>query len=284
MQLKELYIHFIKELKPLYNADEASVISSMIFETIAQMDKSTLIIHPNRIVEKEKLHKINLALEQLKLFVPVQYIIGHGWFYNLQFKVSPAVLVPRPETEELLAMVIDFIKTHHKQTVLDIGTGSGCIPISMKKTLPDIFVSAIEISEDALMIAKENASTHQTNIEWIQMDFLDESCWKGLPVYDVIISNPPYIPENEKDKLDKNVTAHEPHLALFVPDNQQLIFYEKIASFGKQHLAKDGKIFMETHENYAKEVAAHFIEEGYAAVVKKDFYKKERMVMATRFR
>ena len=284
MQLKELYTHFLKELKPLYGADEASVISAMIFETIAQIDKSTLIIHPHRSVEKEKLNKITLALEQLKLFVPVQYIIGLVWFYNLQFKVSPAVLVPRPETEELVKTAVDYIKTHHKQTVLDIGTGSGCISISIKKTLPDIFVSAIEISESALMIAKENASTHQTNVEWIQMNFLDENNWKNLPIYDVIVSNPPYIPENEKDKLDKNVTEHEPHLALFVPDNQPLIFYEKIAAFGKKHLAKTGSIFMETHEDYAKEVAAYFIEQGYAAVVKKDFYEKERMVMATRSR
>lgn len=284
MQLKELYTHFLKELKPLYGADEASVISAMIFETIAQIDKSTLIIHPHRSIEKEKLNKINLALEQLKLFVPVQYIIGLVWFYNLQFKVSPAVLVPRPETEELVKMAVDYIKTHHKQTVLDIGTGSGCISISIKKILPDIFVSAIEISESALMIAKENASTHQTDVEWIQINFLDENQWKNLPIYDVIVSNPPYIPENEKDKLDKNVTEHEPHLALFVPDNQPLIFYEKIAAFGKKHLAKTGSIFMETHEDYAKEVAAYFIEQGYAAVVKKDFYEKERMVMATRSR
>lgn len=284
MQLKELYIHFVNELKQFYDSHEASVISSMIFESIAQINKSTLITHPHQIVEKEILHKLNEALTQLKLHVPVQYITGHAWFYNLQFKVSAAVLVPRPETEELVKIVIDFIKTHHKKTVLDIGTGSGCIAISIKKNLPVISMHAIELSEAALGIAKENAVAHLTGITWQQMNFLEEDQWKLLPMFDVIVSNPPYIPLKEKDKLDKNVTAHEPHLALFVPDNEPLIFYKKIAAFGKEHLASGGSIFLETHEGYAKEVAAHFNENGYEAFIKKDFYEKERMVMATRFR
>lgn len=284
MQLKEYYIHFVNELKQFYDAHEASVISSMIFESIAQINKSTLITHPHQIVEKGTLHKLNEALTQLKLQVPVQYITGHAWFYNLSFKVSPAVLVPRPETEELVKMGIDFIKTHNKKTVLDIGTGSGCIAVSIKKNLPGISVCAIDISEDALCIAKENGLTHLTEITWQQMNFLEEDQWQLLPMFDVIVSNPPYIPLKEKDKLDKNVTAHEPHLALFVPDKRPLIFYEKIAAFGKEHLAIGGSIFMETHESYANEVAAHFNENGYEAFIQKDFYEKERMVTATRFR
>ena len=284
MQLKELYIHFVNELKQFYDSHEASVISSMIFESIAQINKSTLITHPHQIVEKEILNKLNEALSQLKLHVPVQYITGHAWFYNLQFNVSMAVLVPRPETEELVKIVIDFIKTYHKKTVLDIGTGSGCIAISVKKNLPVISMHAIELSEAALGIAKQNGVAHLTGITWQQMNFLDEDQWKLLPMFDVIVSNPPYIPLKEKDKLDKNVTAHEPHLALFVPDNEPLIFYEKIAAFGKEHLARGGSIFMETHESYAKEVAAHFNKNGYETLIKKDFYEKERMVTATRFR
>ena len=283
MQLKEYYIHFVNELKEFYDSHEASVISSMIFESIAQINKSALITHPHQIVEKEMLNKLNEALAQLKLQVPVQYITGQAWFYNLQFKVSPAVLVPRPETEELVKMGIEFIKTHHKKTVLDIGTGSGCIAVSIKKNLPEISMYAIELSEDALTIAKENGVAHLTEINWQQMNFLDEEQWKLLPMFDVIVSNPPYIPLKEKDTLDKNVTAHEPYLALFVPDIQPLIFYEKIAAFGKEHLAIGGSIFMETHESYANEVAALFNENGYEAIIQKDFYEKERMVTATRF-
>lgn len=283
MQLRELYIHFVNELKQCYDSHEASVISSMIFEFVAQINKSAVITHPHQIVEKEILNKLNDALSQLKLFVPVQYITGHAWFYNLLFKVSPAVLVPRPETEELVKIVFDFIQTHHKKNILDIGTGSGCIAVSLKKNLPEISMYAIELSEAALAIAKENGVAHSTEINWQQMNMLDEDQWQLLPIFDVIVSNPPYIPLKEKDKLDKNVTTHEPHLALFVPDNQPLIFYEKIAAFGKKHLAGNGSIFMETHENYAKEVAAHFNKNGYEAFVQKDFYEKERIVTATRF-
>ncbi len=283
MQLKEYYIHFVNELKQFYDAHEASVICNMIFESTAQINNSALIIHPHQIIEKEMLDKLNEALTQLKLQVPVQYITGHAWFYNLQFKVSPAVLVPRPETEELVKIGIDFIITQNKKTVLDIGTGSGCIAISIKKNIPEISMHAIELSQAALAIAKENAVAHLTEITWQQMNFLDEEQWKLLPMFDVIVSNPPYIPLKEKDKLDKNVTAHEPHLALFVPDKQPLIFYEKIAAFGKDHLTKDGSIFMETHESYANEVAAHFNVNGYEAIVQKDFYEKERIVTATRF-
>lgn len=283
MQLRELYIHFVNDLKQCYDSHEASVISSMIFEFVAQINKSAVITHPHQIVEKEIRNKLNDALSQLKLFVPVQYITGHAWFYNLLFKVSPAVLVPRPETEELVKIVFDFIQTHHKKTILDIGTGSGCIAVSLKKNLPEISMHAIELSEAALAIAKENGVAHSTEINWQQMNMLDEDQWQLLPMFDVIVSNPPYIPLKEKDKLDKNVTTHEPHLALFVPDNQPLIFYEKIAAFGKKHLAGNGSIFMETHENYAKEVAAHFNKNGYEAFVQKDFYEKERIVTATRF-
>ncbi len=284
MQIKEFHTYFFNELKPLYNQHEATVITSMIFESFAGATKSTIITHPQRIIEKEILHKLKDALLQLKAYKPVQYIIGVAWFYNLLFKVSPAVLVPRPETEELVTTVIDFIKMNKKKTLLDIGTGSGCIPISIKKNIAHINVSAVDISEAALAVAKENAATHGTAITWHTMNFLDETNWKILPEYDIIVSNPPYIPQNEKDKLDKNVTAYEPGLALFVPDDEPLLFYKKIAAFGKKHLAANGSIFMETHKDYAKEVAEYFCLHQYDAIIKKDFFEKERMVTATRCR
>ena len=142
----------------------------------------------------------------------------------------------------------------------------------------------MDYSKEALLVAKENGIRHSTAIEWIYMNFLEENNWDKFPVYDVIISNPPYIPENEKQLLDKNVRSFEPHIALFVPVNQRLIFYEKIANFGKTHLSPDGFIFLETHELYAKEVVDLFKREGYDAEIKKDFYEKERIVIATRFR
>lgn len=284
MQLREFHSFFLNELKALYDHQEAIIITSMIFESVAGTSKSVIITHPNREVNKEILAQLEKALLQLKAFTPVQYIIGEAWFYNLPFTVSSAVLVPRPETEELVSLALNHIKNGEKNTILDIGTGSGCIPISIKKSFPNLLVSAIDYSEEALEVAKENGIRHSTSIEWIYMNFLEENNWSSLPVYDVIISNPPYIPENEKQLLDKNVTAFEPHMALFVPDNQRLIFYEKIAAFGKEHLSPDGWIFLETHELYAKEVADHFITQGYHTEIKKDFYEKERMVLATRCR
>ncbi len=282
MQLREFYNRFLKELKPLYGYEEAVAISNMIFEHFAGKTRSDIITAPHSIIEKEKVATLENALLQLKRRVPVQYVIGHAWFAGLSFRVGPAVLIPRPETEELVQEAIHFTRANNKNSLLDIGTGSGCIPISIKKQLPNVSVTAMDISEAALGVAKENALLNHVAIEWIQKDFLQEEEWKALPLYDVIISNPPYIPEAEKKMLDENVTAHEPHLALFVPDNDALVFYEKIAAFAKEHLAAGGSIFMETHEGLANNVAAHFVNNGYNAVVKKDINGNDRMVIANR--
>jgi release factor glutamine methyltransferase len=284
MLLKEFYSNFLKELKPFYEPGEAAAIAAMLFEALAGISRSTLIKDPAIVLSMDTAQQLTAALQQLKQHTPVQYIIGHAWFYNLVFKVSPAVLVPRPETEELVKAVLDFLKNKGPARVLDIGTGSGCIPITIKNQLPQTIVSALDISEAALLIAKENTATHQTDIHWYALNFLEENNWESLGMYDVIISNPPYIPENEKEKLQQNVTAHEPHLALFVPDNQPLIFYERIALFGQKHLAPEGAVFLETHEFYAQAVANHFTQQGYTCEIQKDFYEKERMVWATRRR
>ncbi len=282
MHLKALHTYFLHELRPLYGDHEAAVITGMVFEDLLQAGKTRLIMQPREIVKENDLDKMQEALRQLKTHRPVQYVLGTAWFYNLVFKVTEAVLIPRPETEELVEEAIRFLHTAANKLVLDIGTGSGCIPVSIKKNVPAANVSAIDICDAALAIAKENALSNQTEIKWMQLDFLDEYSWVDFPKYDVITSNPPYIPENEKEKLDKNVTAYEPALALFVTDKEPLVFYKKIAAFGKKHLAPAGKIFLEAHEDYADQVAEHFTGEGYDTSIKMDFYGKERMVMATR--
>jgi release factor glutamine methyltransferase len=283
MQLKVLHTTFLNQLRLIYESREASILTDIVFEHFANADKKVLIKDPNLEIPGEICRVIEQALSQLKDHKPIQYIIGETWFYKMKFKVSPAVLIPRPETEELVTEAITFLRSPGKSTVLDIGTGSGCIPISIKKNLPGTVVSAIDVSEAALDIAKENAGTQETEISWQLMNFLDETLWTGLARYDVIISNPPYIPENEKDKLHKNVTAYEPAQALFVADHQPLVFYEAIARFGMEHLAEEGKIFMETHEDYGAEVASHFNSIGYRAIVKKDLSGKQRMVIAIRY-
>ncbi|MFT3981556.1 MAG: peptide chain release factor N(5)-glutamine methyltransferase [Ferruginibacter sp.] len=284
MQLRAFYNVFLDELKPMYGYDEAVAISNLIFEETAAISRAMIIAEPEKIIADEKLIELEAALLQLKKYTPPQYIIGRTWFYGLRFKVSPAVLIPRPETEELVQEVIRFMQAGRKKTFIDIGTGSGCIPISVKRHIPEAEAYAIDVSSDALALAKENATVNHTMIRFSETDFLDETQWNLLPNVDVIISNPPYIPLAEKQLLESNVAAHEPSLALFVPDNDPLLFYKKIAAFGKLHLNAGGSIFMETHMEYAVETARHFESQGYHAIVKKDIFEKGRMVIATLYR
>src|SRR6218665_462415 len=172
---------------------------------------------------------------------------------------------------------MDNMKKKKKKKIIDIGTGSGCIAVAVKYNLPQANAYAIDTSLQALAIARENAAAHHTSIHFIEADFLNTEEWSKAPIADVIISNPPYIPVAEKQMLRSNVADYEPALALFVPDNDPLLFYKKIAAFGKTHLDKNGAIFMETHMDYANDVATHFAASGYLAKVKKDIFGKERM-------
>jgi release factor glutamine methyltransferase len=190
-------------------------------------------------------------------------------------------LIPRPETEELVDWVVECSKSKLAgNRVLEIGTGSGCIAIAIKTALPANSLTALDISEPALAIARKNAERLKTPIQFLASDFLEESNWEALPKYAVIASNPPYIPISEKAKLDKNVTAWEPGVALFVPDNDPLLFYRKIAAFGKKHLEKDGVIFVECHQDFAKATQEMFVAMGYETQLKKDLFDNERMLKA----
>lgn len=284
MQVKAIHSKFLQDLSQVYDSHEAAVIADMVFEEIAKTSKSILITQPQLLLEPSKVNKLETALVKLKRHEPVQYVLGKAWFYKLTFEVNTSVLIPRPETEELVAAGLYFIQGEKKETVLDIGTGSGCIAISIKKNAPNTSVTAIDISSAALQVAQGNAVSHCVDINWHESNFLDETSWSRLTAYDVIVSNPPYIPLNEKEKLDRNVTEYEPGTALFVPDNDPLIFYKKIAAFARVGLATSGKIFMEVHEDYAAQVAEVFRAENFYAEVLMDFYGKERMVTATHCR
>ncbi len=281
MTSKEIYRNFLIELQSVYDLNEATVITDWVFENIANIKKADLIKNPLQLVPSSIAKKLTEKREELVQNKPVQYVMGNTTFYNMQFKVNDKVLIPRPETEEMTNLIITSHQFEYKQlNVLDIGTGSGCIAIAVKKHLPSSKVIALDISEGALDIARANAISNKTNIQCTLFDFLDEGRWPELMLFDIIISNPPYIPINEKAKLDKNVVDYEPHNALFVPDNKPLLFYEKIAKFGRDHLNYNGKIYMETHENYAQEVAALFSETYQQVLVKKDLFGKERIVVA----
>src|SRR6187549_3730610 len=282
MTIKELYRNFLVRLQQVYSLDEATSITNWVFEKTASLKRSDILKDPQKLITPAADELIQHALQQLLQHKPVQYVLGEAWFYRMKLKVNEQVLVPRPETEELVEQLISDRKSKLTDpAILDIGTGSGCIPIALKKNLPASLITTIDISEKAIALAIENAEMHNAHINFRQMDFLNEKNWEILPMFDIIISNPPYIPINEKEKLSKNVSVYEPAVALFVPTRTPLIFYEKIAAFGLTNLRPMGKIYLETHEDHANEVAALFRKDYETVMVKKDMYGKERMVLIT---
>ncbi len=282
MTLKELYRNFLLQLQKVYSLREPTNITDWVFEEMVSLKRTDIIKNPNKLITPAADKLIQEALQELLTHKPVQYVLGEAWFYHMKLKVNEHVLIPRPETEELVEQLIADRKSRLTDpAILDIGTGSGCIPIAIKKHLPAAIISSIDISEKAIELAKENALLHNAHIHFTQLDFLEEKNWPQLPMFDIIISNPPYIPLGEKEKLARNVTAFEPHLALFVPNRSPLIFYEKIAAFGKTNLLPKGKIYLETHEELAKETASLFMKDYQTVMIKKDMYGKERMVLVS---
>ena len=281
MLLKEIHATFVAQLSAHYEKNEAVAIAKLAFESILKKNSTTLIINQSYIINNEEAAQLLDALTLLKKNMPIQYVLGKAWFYNLLFDVNNAVLIPRPETEELVQIVLAYLKNNSKKTMIDIGTGSGCIPIAIKKNSPFTYIDAIDISETALQLATQNALTMQCNINFKKIDFLDEKNYANLPVYDIIVSNPPYIPFSEKQHLHKNVAAHEPTLALFVPDTDPLIFYRKIKIFAEKNLSAQGVIFLEVHENLAMQTAALFENAMYSVEIKKDMQAKNRMLIIT---
>ena len=282
VMIKELYRNFLLQLQKVYSLGEATNITDWVFEKKASLKRTDIIKNPNKPITPAADKLIQEALGELLTYKPVQYVLGEAWFYHMKLKVNEHVLIPRPETEELVEQLIKDRKSRLTDpAILDIGTGSGCIPIAIKKYLPAAIITSIDISGKAIDLAKENADMHNAHIHFVTLDFLNEKNWHSLPMFDIIISNPPYIPADEKEKLDRNVTDFEPHLALFVPDGSPLIFYEKIAAFGKTNLLPNGKIYLETHEDLAEDVATLFRKDYQTVMVKKDMYGKERMVLIT---
>lgn len=281
MNLSEFYNHFTNSLATIYESREAENISDWVFENITGLKKWER--RTNRTTELDLVvqNELDQVLSELMTHKPVQYILNEAWFYKRKFYVNENVLIPRPETEELVEWVITDSKQNKEPgtiNILDIGTGSGCIAISLKKELPVAGVMAIDVSEKALEVAKKNALLLDAYLEFLHCDFL-----QAFPLnstFEVIVSNPPYIPENEKEMLDKNVTKYEPSTALFVEENDPLIFYKAIADFAKTHLKEQGKIYVEVHENFAGAVQVLFENKNYSAEIKTDIYGKERMVRA----
>lgn len=289
----------LSRLHAIYDDREAAAITDWVMEKITGWKKIDRIIHKNMSLSQEGLELFRRYAQELENHRPVQYVLQEAWFEGLKFYVDEHVLIPRPETEELVEWVLEETRyrtspepfpaspltippTSPDNAILDVGTGSGCIAISLKKQLPDIQVYACDLSREALAIAKRNAITNQTPIHFHQLDFLDSSQWDKLPPVQTLVSNPPYIPIREKSTMAPHVIGFEPHLALFVEDGDPLIFYNALARFALKKLAPGGRIFMEIHEGLGKEVSALFQKAGFHSVIlKKDMQGKDRMVKAT---
>lgn len=267
-------------LQSVYDAREANAIAHHVLEHI------TGAARLERLTDKHKALSEAQSIEYARLKIllqqgtPLQYVLGKEWFMGRQFIVNDDVLIPRPETEELVQWIIEDYK-NTEVAILDIGTGSGCIPISLQLALPQSAVSAIDVSNGALKVARQNASLLNANVDFRQADFLDKSQWAALGTYDVIVSNPPYIPETERNTLHANVRDYEPGLALFVPGNDALLFYRNIAEFGLTNLNKDGVIYCELHVDYAQDTQLMFATMGYTHTeLRKDMHGNQRMLKA----
>ena len=282
MILKEIFNDFVANTKDLYGEGEATAIAKLIIEWAT--DSATITTEDfEKNVDTVTQDKITTALKSVLTQRPVQYITGTAWFYGMLLKVNTDTLIPRPETEELVDHILrDYSKK--KFSMLDIGTGSGCIAVAVKKNAPHASVAAIDISENALTVAKANAIAQNTAVTFYKADILQPEMQTMLQYFDVIVSNPPYIPESEAQQLAANVVDHEPGIALFVHGEDPLLFYKAIYRFCGKHLTENGKVYLETHKNYAMQVAAIFNADQYHTTVLNDISGNPRMVVATRFR
>jgi len=278
MKIRDYKICFIENLLSLYDKDEIENFFHIIVKNLKGLDRVDLAINPNLEFSTSENHKMNSYLSQLKNQKPIQYIIGTTDFCGLSFAVNPSVLIPRPETEELVEWIISENHAKSNLKILDIGTGSGAIAITIAKKLKaEVF--ALDVSEDALQTAQSNADKNQVFIHLITFDILNDS-WEGNS-FDVIVSNPPYVRESEKKVIQPNVLQNEPHSALFVPDENPLVFYDKIADFSIKHLKKNGQLFLEINQYLAKQTAELLKNKEFKNVfVKKDVFQNDRMILA----
>lgn len=273
--------HAVSNLEKIYESSEAKVIFLILAEEVFPQKNKITLQQDNFSLNEEELLSLKAAMERLMQHEPIQYVINKAWFYDLCLEVNPSVLIPRPETEELVLWILESAKGKAPK-ILDIGTGSGCIAISLAKHLPSSKVSALDIDASALQVAKKNAASYNTPIQYIEQDILDEKKWNHLEHFDIIVSNPPYIPVEEKSKMAANVLQHEPSLALFVADENPLLFYKKIAQFSLLHLNKNGNLFFECNEYNALELKDLLQKMDFIHVeVKKDLQGKDRMIQAS---
>ena len=289
MTLQELKSKFSTDLKQIYPKEEIFSFFLLLIHHKAGLTRADVALSPNQIIPKGDLIFYLDALTGLQNENPIQYIIGETEFYGLFFKVNKDVLIPRSETEELIDWILKEFNEKKELNILDIGTGSGCIAISLAKNLPEANIYGIDISKEALQIAEQNAKLNNVKVNFIQQDILKTNVMLSLSKhlsesirFDIIVSNPPYVRELEKLEIKNNVIQNEPHIALFVSDENPLLYYDKIADFAKQSLSSEGMLFFEINQYLGKETSNLLQQKGFKSIeLRKDIFENDRMIKAS---
>ena len=277
MKLRALKEYFNQQLD-IYPETERLVFFQRLCAAYLNLKPCQLVLNYDEDVSNTVVNSFEHALSRLKNHEPIQYILGETYFFGLTFSVNSSVLIPRPETEELVAWVITHFKSNDAPKILDLGTGSGCIAIALAKTLPNAQVFALDISAEALEVARTNAQKNNVTINFIEANMLN---WVSDQLFDVIISNPPYVTTKEQAQMNENVLVHEPHLALFVANESPLIFYKALKNIAQKNLKPNGFCFAELNEHFGNETKALFDAYHFKTIIlKKDTFGKDRMLKA----
>jgi release factor glutamine methyltransferase len=283
LTIKKYRQYFINSLEDLYSIEELQSIFYLLAEKLLHLSRIDITLQLDNTLTSDEEINFNQAIDRLKIYEPVQYILGETEFFGYPFLVNKQVLIPRPETEELVSWIIEDVDKK-ETTILDIGTGSGCIAISLAKKLNNAVVSAIDISNKAIEVAKKNALINNVNVEYSSVDVLNfkdklvlQDKWKSK--FDIIVSNPPYVRMQEKKLMQLNVIDHEPDIALFVEDDDPLLFYRRISELSRQYLKHNGTLYLEINEYLGVEMEKMLNEAGFKHVeLKKDMFGKNRMI------
>lgn len=277
--LSDLKQIFREQLENIYDPIEAENLVNILIEHHLGMTRTLQILKPDYRLSESEILNFHFDMKRLLKSEPIQYVLGETVFYGLKFQVNPGVLIPRPETEEMVHLIIQ--KNFENKRVLDIGTGSGCIAIALQKNLKKCFVTGIDISVKALETARKNATENKAMVEFINYDIRETELQKTLGIFDIIVSNPPYVTHQDKKLMNNNVLEWEPSTALFAPEEIPLHFYDKILDFSNNHLSKNGHLFLEINENYGQELKKLIESYSFTQVkIHQDFRGKDRVISA----
>ncbi len=275
-KIRSIYPYFQEKLENLYSTSEIKHLTNLALEFVLNLSRTDLLLAQDQAVSESELLRFREIVNELQKGKPIQYILGEAEFCGLNIQVNEHVLIPRPETEELVERIRKEVEL--ADNILDVGTGSGCIPLALKSYFPDAKVSGVDVSELALEVARKNSETLGLDVLFLKEDILNPKM-EFEQTFDLIVSNPPYVLESDKKEMEQNVLEYEPHLALFVEDSDPLLFYRTILSFSEKNLKNGGRLYFEIHEEYAIQIKQLFLESGFSsAEIHQDFYGKERIV------